>query len=47
VQSLLDHVLPDLKSPIALICGSQEMITQTRDRLAQMGFARDEILTNY
>jgi NAD(P)H-flavin reductase len=47
VQSLLDHVLPDLKSPIALICGSQEMITQTRDRLAQMGFKREEILTNY
>lgn len=47
VQSLLDHVLPDLKSPIALICGSQEMIAQTRDRLAQMGFGRDEILTNY
>ena len=47
VQSLLDHVLPDLKSPIALICGSQEMIEQTRDRLSQMGFARDEILTNY
>lgn len=47
VQSLLDHVLPNLKSPIALICGSQEMIEQTRDRLSQMGFARDEILTNY
>jgi len=47
VQSLLDHVLQDLKSPIALICGSQEMITQTRDRLAQMGFKRDDILTNY
>jgi NAD(P)H-flavin reductase len=47
VQSLLDHVLPDLKSPIALICGSQEMIAQTCDRLAQMGFAREEILTNY
>lgn len=47
VQSLLDHVLPDLKSPIALVCGSLEMIDQTRDRLVQMGFARDEILTNY
>jgi NAD(P)H-flavin reductase len=47
VQSLLDHVLPDLKSPLALICGSQEMIEQTRDRLAQMGFAREKILTNY
>ena len=47
VQSLLDHVLPDLKSPIALICGSREMIEQTRDRLQQMGFAPEEILTNY
>lgn len=47
VQSLLDHVLPDLKSPIALICGSLEMMGQTRDRLQQMGFGPDEILTNY
>ena len=47
VQSLLDKVLPDLKSPVALVCGSLEMIEQTRDRLGQMGFARDDILTNY
>lgn len=47
VQSLLDHVLPDLKSPVALICGSLEMMSQTRDRLQQMGFKADEILTNY
>ncbi|MDQ5844822.1 MAG: hypothetical protein M3539_05950 [Acidobacteriota bacterium] len=47
VQSLLDHVLPDLKSPVALICGSPEMMEQTRDRLQQMGFAPEEILTNY
>lgn len=47
VQSLLDHVLPDLKSPVALVCGSREMITQTGDRLQQMGFARADILTNY
>ncbi|HEY3040001.1 MAG TPA: hypothetical protein VGJ66_14770 [Pyrinomonadaceae bacterium] len=47
VQSLLDHVLPDLNSPVALICGSLEMIDQTRDRLAQMGFKPHEILTNY
>ena len=47
VQSLLDHVLPDLKSPVALICGSPEMIEQTRGRLGQMGFAPNEILTNY
>ena len=47
VQSLLDHVLPSLSAPVALICGSQEMIEQTRDRLEKMGFKPDEILTNY
>lgn len=47
VQTLLDHVLPDLKSPVALVCGSREMIAQTRDRLQQMGFAPEAILTNY
>ena len=47
VQSLLDHVLLDLKSPVALVCGSREMIEQTRDRLQQMGFPPEAILTNY
>lgn len=47
VQSLLDHVLPDLSSPVALICGSREMIIQTRERLGKMGFKPEEILTNY
>jgi NAD(P)H-flavin reductase len=47
VQSLLDHVLPDLSSPVALICGSAEMIDQTRERLVKMGFKPEEILTNY
>ena len=47
VQSLLDHVLPDLSSPVALICGSREMIDQTRERLGKMGFKPGEILTNY
>jgi NAD(P)H-flavin reductase len=47
VQSLLEHVLPDLNSPVALICGSKEMIGQTRDRLKLLGFKPEEILTNY
>ncbi|MDQ1707236.1 MAG: hypothetical protein QOJ88_447 [Pyrinomonadaceae bacterium] len=47
VQSLLDHVLPDLQAPVALICGSPEMMDQTRDRLGRMGFKANEILTNY
>jgi NAD(P)H-flavin reductase len=47
VQSLLDNVLPQLSSPVALICGSREMIEQTRERLGKMGFQPEEILTNY
>jgi NAD(P)H-flavin reductase len=47
VQSLLDHVLPSLSTPVALICGSREMIEQTRERLGKMGFKPEEILTNY
>lgn len=47
VQSLLDNVLPSLSSPVAMICGSKEMIDQTRERLGKMGFKPDEILTNY
>jgi len=47
VQSLLDNVLPSLSSPVALICGSPEMIDQTRERLGKMGFKPEEILTNY
>ena len=47
VQSLLDNVLPTLPSPVALICGSNEMIDQTRERLGKMGFKPEEILTNY
>ena len=47
VQSLLDHVLPHCSSPVALVCGSLQMITETRERLSVMGFQADEILTNY
>lgn len=47
VQSLLDNVLPELSAPIALVCGSREMIEHTRERLQQMGLASEQILTNY
>src|SRR3712207_2961202 len=47
VQSLLDNVLPTLSDPVALVCGSREMIEQTRDRLHEMGFEPEKILTNY
>ncbi|MBX3280409.1 MAG: hypothetical protein KF868_20620 [Acidobacteria bacterium] len=47
VQSLLDNLVPTLACPVALVCGSQEMIEQTRERLAVLGFAPELILTNY
>jgi NAD(P)H-flavin reductase len=47
VQSLLDNVLPTLSDPVALVCGSRQMIEQTRDRLHEMGFESEKILTNY
>jgi NAD(P)H-flavin reductase len=47
VQSLLDNVVPDLKQPVALVCGSSGMIEQTRARLRALGFVDEEILTNY
>lgn len=47
VQSLLDHLVPELNSPAALICGSKEMMEQTRERLLGLGFAPEKVLTNY
>ncbi len=47
VQSLLDNLLPELPSPVALICGSREMIEQTRGRLQTMGLTPEQIMTNY
>jgi NAD(P)H-flavin reductase len=47
VQSLLDNIVPELNCPAALVCGSGEMIKQTRLRLLDLGFAPEKILTNY
>lgn len=47
VQSLLDNLAPTLQNPIALVCGSDEMIDQTRERLLNLGFDSEKILTNY
>jgi|SRR6185503_9377935 len=47
VQSLLEHVLPNLKSPVALVCGSLDMINETKETLGNLGFKPEEILTNY
>jgi len=47
VQSLLDHVVPEMNNPLALVCGSLEMQEQTKKRLGELGFAPEKILTNY
>src|SRR5215831_319023 len=47
VQSLLDNIVPELRNPVALVCGSKEMIEQTRLQLLNLGFAPGKILTNY
>jgi len=47
VQSLLDNIVPELDNPVALICGSQEMMRQTKARLNELGFTDENILTNY
>ncbi|MGH9838112.1 MAG: hypothetical protein ACREEM_04940 [Blastocatellia bacterium] len=47
VQSLLDNIVPTLPCPVALVCGSKEMMEQTKARLAKLGFEAGKILTNY
>jgi NAD(P)H-flavin reductase len=47
VQSLLDNLIPGLHEPVALVAGSNEMVDQTRDRLQNLGFPSEKILTNY
>ncbi len=47
VQSLLDHIVPEMNNPLALVCGSQQMIEQTKVRLGELGFSPEKILTNY
>ena len=47
VQSLLDNLVPELANPVALVCGSPEMMAQTTERLLALGFAAEKILTNY
>lgn len=47
VQSLLDNIVPELNAPLALICGSNEMMKQTKERLKDLGFSDEKILTNY
>lgn len=47
VQSLLDNIIPSLHNPVALVCGSKEMMEQTKTRLIELGFAAEKVLTNY
>ena len=47
VQSLLDNLVPTMQQPVALVAGSNEMVEQTRERLLNLGFTAEKILTNY
>ncbi|HKX29227.1 MAG TPA: hypothetical protein VJ302_16140 [Blastocatellia bacterium] len=47
VQGQLDRMIPSLRQPVALVCGSKEMMEQTRERLLKMDFKPESILTNY
>ena len=47
VQSLLDNLIPTLHKPVALVCGSKDMVAQTRERLLSMNLVPEKILTNY
>ena len=47
VQNVLEGITERLTDPVALICGSNEMMKQTRERLESLGFSGDRILTNY
>ena len=47
VQSLLDNIVPELPAPVALVCGSQAMMEETKARLLELGFTDENILTNY
>ncbi len=46
-QHLLDDFLPQLRQPVALICGSPAMMEDTRARLLAHALASEAILTNY
>lgn len=47
VQTLLDTFAHELPQPVALVCGSREMMEQTRERLRALGLPDEDILTNY
>jgi NAD(P)H-flavin reductase len=46
-QDLLATVVPDLQRPVALICGSNAMLEDTRAILLAHHLAPESILTNY
>ena len=47
VQSHFREALGGLRQPVAMICGMEAMIQQSRDELARLGIPPDEILTNF
>ena len=47
VQSHFGEALAGLRQPVAMICGMEAMIRQSRDELVRLGIPPGEILTNY
>jgi sulfhydrogenase subunit gamma (sulfur reductase) len=47
VQSHFGEALGVLRKPVAMICGMEAMIQQSRDELVRLGIPPDEILTNF
>jgi sulfhydrogenase subunit gamma (sulfur reductase) len=47
VQSHFGEALGRLRQPVAMICGMEAMIRQSRDELVRLGIPLSEILTNF
>lgn len=47
IQSHFREAVQELHQPVAMICGMQQMIEQSREELTHLGIEQDEILTNF
>lgn len=47
VQCLLDSVVQNVSSPVAFVCGSDEMMSQTTEALVALGVDRSQVIRNY
>lgn len=47
VQAHCEEVMDDLDKPVALVCGMQDMMQQSREELCRLGVDACEVLTNY